>query len=152
MAMRRQLRSTPVHLPWALRANVPKYLERRRDENAAPGVPLVGDTRCKTSPKLRTESQEVPKTDRLADFAHHVKVKVHVMEGGERGAENFARRKKMAEICARIPLAGWAGAIFIDGTWIFCIARIFDEELALPGEKATVTRAARWQNAVHHVH
>lgn len=49
-----------------------------------------GHSACKASLKVRTESEEIPKTDSLADFPHEVKVKVDVMEGGEGGAENFA--------------------------------------------------------------
>src|SRR5271154_956950 len=80
--------------------------------------------------QVRAESREIPKTDSLANFAHHVKVKVDVVVGVQDRAKQFIRKEKMAQIGARIAAANGAAAGLVDWPEILGVAGVFDQHAA----------------------
>ena len=73
------------------------------------------------------------------------------MEGGEGCSENFIGEKEMAQIGARIAAASRTLTCRVNGARVFCVTSVLDEDAAVPGEKASVAGAARWEDAIHHV-
>ena len=81
--------------------------------------------------KVRAESFELSKTDSLANFAHHVKVKVEVVVGVQDGREEFSSGIKMPQIGTGVSPADGARAIFINRARIVCILRIPNQHAPL---------------------
>src|SRR5271154_265340 len=91
--------------------------------------------------QVRAESREIPKTDSLANFAHHVKVKVDVVVGVQDGRKELAGGIKMPQIGTGIPLANGALAILIYGPGIVGIFCVPNEHTSIGRKKAAVPRA-----------
>jgi curli biogenesis system outer membrane secretion channel CsgG len=65
--------------------------------------------------KVRAESFELSKTDSLANFDHHVKVKVEVVVGVQDCREKFTSGIKMAQIGTGVSAANRALTFFVYG-------------------------------------
>src|SRR6266481_3463376 len=65
-----------------------------------------------------------PKQYRLPDLSHSVKVVSQVMQGGERGKQNFAGLEQVTQVCARIGAASVAAAVRVYRRGIVAIARL----------------------------
>src|SRR5579864_2614403 len=101
--------------------------------------------------KVRAESFELSKTDSLPNLAHYVKVKVDVVMGVQDAHKRFASGIKVPQICTRVPAADGALTFFVYGPLIVCVPRVLDEQAALRSEQASMARAARGKNAIHHI-
>ena len=84
-------------------------------------------------------------------MAHDVKVKVDIVVGGEDSGCEFSSGEKMPKIGASIAPADAARALRVDRILILGVTRVLDEDAALRGVKARVTRRTRGENAIHHV-
>ena len=77
--------------------------------------------------EVRAESFERSKTDSLANFPHHVKVKVQVMEGVQDDREELSSGIKMPQICTGVSMANLALAALIDGAGILRVYGVSDD-------------------------
>ena len=102
--------------------------------------------------EVRAESFQLPKPDSLSDSLHHVKVKVEIVVGVQDDGEKFSRGIEVPQIRAGIPATHGAPAALVDGPRIIRVARIPNQQAPLRSKKASVARAARGENAIHHVY
>src|SRR5262249_45694924 len=92
-----------------------------------------------------------PKSNRMPDAPHSVKVETQVVDRIQDLRQYFVRCIKMAQIGPRIASAHAAGAARIERPVIARVARLFDRHLAFGSIKKTMPGAAGGQDAVHHV-
>src|SRR5579859_1225628 len=101
--------------------------------------------------KLRAEFFKRTETDSVPNPAHQVKVKVEVMETHQRSGGHFLRHVEMAQVGARKVRAGVAAAPGIRWLPVLGIARVLDDEDAVPRQQLPVPRVSSRQHAIEHV-
>src|SRR5205809_4786063 len=74
----------------------------------------------------REEIAHIPKSNRMPDAPHSVKVETQVVDGIEDLGKYLVGRVQVPQVCARVPLADPARAIRVNRTLISSVSRLLD--------------------------
>src|SRR5438067_151876 len=99
----------------------------------------------------QSETARIPKSNRMPDAPHSVKVETQVVNCVEDLGKYLVGRIKVPQVGPRVALAHAAGAIWVKRAIVPSVSRLFDGNFAFRCEEQSVPRGARGENAIHHV-
>src|SRR6266496_4525583 len=99
----------------------------------------------------REEIAHIPKSNRMPDAPHSVKVETQVVDGIKNLGKYLVGRIQVPEVGARVPPAHPARAIRVERTLIGRVTGLLNRDFSLGREQQSVPRRAGRQHAIHHI-
>src|SRR5687768_17934654 len=93
------------------------------------------------SAHFREQIRQIPNHDSVPHSLHDVKIAPQIVNGSERGVEDFIRLKQVPEIGARIVPASMALATLVNRAAILFITSVFNDQLPAGCKKVAISRS-----------